>query len=484
MKLYKSLSLVLKSAVLMTWANLLSRTLGLALLLPAILTMFPEADILLWYVLTTMVGLGLLFDLGFTPTFVRFVAYAKSGSSVSEMVNIGKKVDAKSKEGLNADEGLPTVFKIIDKNYTKLSITAFVFLLVIGSFFVQKPIADSSDVFYGWASWFVVILSTSFLLLGNKYVAVLQGAGLIAENQKVMLITSLFSTITAACALFLGGSLFLVICLYQGGNAFSYVLNRNLLKKHLPMYFDLPGNISNDDNENLVAGKLKKTISSSAWKSAVGIFMSVGLIHLSALAAANYLSTGEAASYLLALQFIRSISAFSQVPFYTKIPVLAKLYAQDKKTDIYDIAFKSEVQSLAFFSFCCLVAGLLFPILETHFSFNAAMPEGDLWVLLSIGILIERAGAIHIQIYSLTNHIIWHYVNGVTGVFMVAIFLILIENLGVLAFPVSLLVSYILLYFPISTFYATKVMGGKYIVMQLLCLLSFLLILLFPYFIA
>jgi hypothetical protein len=156
----------------MTWANLLSKTLGLALLLPAVLTKFTGTDIILWYVLTTMVGIGLLFDLGFTPTFVRFVAYAKTGASVDEMARIGKGINPKA-ECISANsDGLISVFKIINKNYLLLSVLAFTLLLCLGSLFVAKPISESTNALNGWLSWFIVIGTTSFLLFGNKYVAI------------------------------------------------------------------------------------------------------------------------------------------------------------------------------------------------------------------------------------------------------------------------------------------------------------------------
>jgi hypothetical protein len=463
----------------MTWANLLSKTLGLALLLPAVLTKFTGTDIILWYVLTTMVGIGLLFDLGFTPTFVRFVAYAKTGASVDEMARIGKGINPKA-ECISANsDGLISVFKIINKNYLLLSVLAFTLLLCLGSLFVAKPISESTNALNGWLSWFIVIGTTSFLLFGNKYVAILQGMGLIAENQKAMMITSVTATIVASIALLLNGNILLVILLYQGITALSFFLNRSLVKKHVPSYFETSIHKTFTQKPELAEIKLKEAVFASAWKCAVGILMSVGLIHLSALGAANYLSTSDAAAYLLALQLIRAISTFSQAPFYTKIPTLSGLYATQQNKRLGEIAFNAELQSLAFFTFACLSCGILFPYVESLFNFNASLPDKTLWVLLSLGILIERAGAMHIQIYSLTNNIIWHYVNGLTGVCMIMIFLLLIAKQGVTSFPLSILISYGLFYFPISSFYAVRVVGKKYIIKQLCWLVFFLLILSF-----
>ncbi len=474
------LSKLYRSPTMMTWANLLSKTIGLALLLPLILSSFPENDIILWYVLTTMVGIGLLFDLGFTPTFVRFVAYANSGASIEQMSQITKRLELEKKEGPNVG-GLDLVFKIIDKNYIVLSLLAFVSLLCFGSFLVAKPITQSTNSMEGWLSWLIVSATTSFLLFGNKYVAILQGMKRIADNQRVMMFSSILATLTASLALILDANLLLVIALYQSITACSVFFNRRLAIKEM-------GVLNHSAERNLSVSseieitKLKQVIFSSVWKSAIGILMSVGLIHLSGIAAANYLSVADAAMYLLALQLIRAISSFSQAPFYTKIPQLAGYYANNKIVSLNQLAFNAELKSLAFFTLACLLVGLSFPFAEEIFNLNTSLPDAVLWLLLSLGILIERAGAMHIQIYSLTNKIVWHYVNGITGICMIVMFLLFINRLGMIAFPLSLLISYTLFYFPISSYLAVNVVGKHYVIKQsgllLLCSLFLFLLLL------
>jgi hypothetical protein len=455
---------IINSPTMMTWANLLSKTIGLALLLPLVLSKFSENDIVLWYVLTTMVGIGLLFDLGFTPTFVRFIAYAKSGVTIEQLCDITNKAEAIKKKTSNED-GLQAIFKIINKNYFVISILTFSILLSLGSFFVAGPISESTNPIDGWFSWIIVSSTTAFLLFGNKYVAILHGMKKIADNQRAMMVTSILATLIAALALMFDASLLLVISLYQGISSCSVFLNKRLANKYLFITGKRDEKTLSSINDKEVT-KLRRIIFSSAWKSAVGILMSVGLIHLSGIAAANYLTTADAAMYLLSLQLIRAISSFSQAPFYTKIPDLAGYYAKKNIVNLREISFVAESKSLIFFVLSCLVVGCLFPYADSFFDFNASLPNELLWLLLSLGILVERSGAMHIQIYSLTNNIIWHYVNGITGLVMIALFLFFIGNQGVIAFPLSLLIAYSLFYFPISTYFAAKVVGNNYVFRQ------------------
>ena len=49
----------------------------------------------------------------------------------------------------------------------------------------------------------------------------------------------------------------------------------------------------------------------------------------------------------------------------------------------------------------------------------------------------------HIQLYSTTNHIIWHIANGVSGIIYIIVAFVLYPYIGVFAFPVGMIAGYI-----------------------------------------
>ena len=73
-------------------------------------------------------------------------------------------------------------------------------------------------------------------------------------------------------------------------------------------------------------------------------------------------------------------------------------------------------------------------------------PAAVTWALLAAAFLVERFGAMHIQLYSTTNHIIWHKANGVSGSLYLIISLALLPFAGVNAFPLGILVAYLAFY--------------------------------------
>jgi uncharacterized membrane protein YdcZ (DUF606 family) len=65
---------------------------------------------------------------------------------------------------------------------------------------------------------------------------------------------------------------------------------------------------------------------------------------------------------------------------------------------------------------------------------------------LGLAFFTERFGAMHIQLYSTTNHIIWHVGNGVSGTIYLVVSLVTLPRLGVFAFPLGMLVGYLCFY--------------------------------------
>jgi VIT1/CCC1 family predicted Fe2+/Mn2+ transporter len=63
--------------------------------------------------------------------------------------------------------------------------------------------------------------------------------------------------------------------------------------------------------------------------------------------------------------------------------------------------------------------------------------------LLGVGYFAERYGAMHLQLYSITNHIVWHTVTAWTGSIFLIVSFLLIKTQGYLAFPIAKIVAYL-----------------------------------------
>ena len=66
-----------------------------------------------------------------------------------------------------------------------------------------------------------------------------------------------------------------------------------------------------------------------------------------------------------------------------------------------------------------------------------------LWITLTIAYLIHRYGAMHIQIYCISNHIVAHIADGVSGLIFIAVTMSLLHTLDLYAIPVGLICGYL-----------------------------------------
>jgi hypothetical protein len=179
----------------------------------------------------------------------------------------------------------------------------------------------------------------------------------------------------------------------------------------------------------------------SAWRSGLGILTGYGFIQASGILYAQMSSAANVASYLLALRFIQAISQFSQAPFYSKLPLLARLRAQGDYRQQIQVAQIGMKRSYWTYIIGFISVGLFADPLLHMLHSNANFVSPALWTLLGLAIFAERYGAMHLQLYSTTNHIIWHVANGVTGIIFLIASLALIGHIGVYAFPASMLIS-------------------------------------------
>ncbi len=419
------------SPTFMTWGSFLSRPLSLVIVLPLLLTRLSTEEIAVWYLFMTIVGLQMLVDIGFSPSFSRGIAYALGGAAVGDL-----RRPARPGTGT---PNLPVFFFIFSSMsgiYTRLAIAWPGVLLILGSAAVARPISLLSEPRPAWAAWAVILVVSTVTIWGNAYSAYLQGINRVALLRRWEMLSSLGAITTSFCVLLFGGRLLALVLAHQGWQLLNVLRNRWLARTVDDGRW---ARIPNHGRDPEVFG----AVWPSAWRSGLGVLMSYGLIQASGILYAQVGAAAQVASYLLALRLIQTVSQFSQAPFYSKLPVLARLFSEGRKQDLLALAKRG--MRWAHWSYVAgfLGLGLLGTPLLHLIGSNADFPSRPLWALLGLAFFIERYGAMHIQLYSTTNHIIWHIANGVTGVIYVVTSLLLFQHIGVYAFPVGILCGYL-----------------------------------------
>lgn len=428
----------------MTWGSLASRLLGVTLVLPMVLAKFPAADIAVWQLFATILTLQLILDFGLSPTFSRMLSYAVGGASIDDLHAMAKVKRDKAEPDRDT---IKAVYGTLQWLYTRIGGVILAVTLVLGTWALAKPVSQMGSPQQGWIAWGVVLVTSLAAIWVNAYSAAIQGFNQIAVLRRWEILTSLGQIACSFAALSLGGNLLVLVCVSQAWVVFNMWRNRKLLMHIEPQLKDCP----HERQPTVLAALWPAT-----WRSGIGILMSQGIIQVSGIIYGQIASAAEVASYLLALRVITTISQFSQAPFYSKLPALAILYAQQNTAEQLRIARRgmalaSWVLTLGTVAVAVTVGpALSFIGSRVHFV------SPTLWCLMSMAFFVERVGAMHVQLYSVTNHIVWHIANGVTGVIMLGLAYALYGELGIAAFPTAMLLSYAFVYTTFAMYLTTR----------------------------
>jgi len=423
---------VWNSPTLNTWASFFGRTLGAVLVLPLVLKNFPVEDFNVWSLFSTLLGLQLLVDMGFCVTFVRAIAFGLAGAESAE--SFQKNSAVRGSGGPNW-QLIKTVVSVMRYIYQRTALLYLILLSTLGTWALFRPIQLCSNPQQAWAAWTIVI-GAGYLTLRANYLAVLlQGLNEIAIVRRWEAITSIGSVLTSFLVLLLGGNLLVLVAATHVWTLVAIFRNHQLcLKAANGKFAPLPISKSNP--------QMIKHLWPPTWRSGVGVLMSFGLIQSSAIITAQYATAANSASYMLCLRIMQLISSFSQAPFYSKMPLLPRLKAEGKIQELLKVASNGMRKSLWTYALGFAGASILGSFILSKIRSNVPFPEPVFWVILGTMFFIERYAAMHLNLYSTTNHIITHIANGITGMIAIISTLLLLPVLGLLALPTGLLIGY------------------------------------------
>jgi len=421
------------SPTVMTWGSFFMRSVSFLLVLPLVLIKLPAGEIVIWYLFGTVFAMQGLLDIGFGSTFSRAISYAMGGATSVRGLR-GK--DTQFGNGRPNWSLLARVVSSMRMVYLWLALGAIVIIGVFGTWALVKPITSVLVPERAWLAWGVLLAIYPFAMWGNIYTIYLEGANHVALVRYWDIFMSIGSIGSLFMVLSFGGGLFELVITNQIWVVVRVLKNRALC-----------GRVEDGQYKTFIKVGIDKEIFvslwPSTWRSSIGGFMSYGLVYTSNLLVAQLGNTAETASYLLALKLIDAVSQVSQSPFYSKLPLMVRKRAMGDISGLVRIAARGMVMAywtyVAGFVFLGLFSGLLLRSIRSHALFVA--PE--LWALIGLAFFIHRYGAMHIQLYSTTNQIIWHVADTASGVIIIFVTSLLFKYIGVYAMPVGWISGYL-----------------------------------------
>lgn len=394
--------------------------------MPLVLAKLPVAQANVWLLLTSIASLQLMADFGFSPTFVRAVSYARASRVSSEATSL--------------HAPLCQIVETMRRVYLRLLLVAFLGLGLVGTYVLIKPISYLNDPIVGWVAWVVTLSGGVVSFRKGMYSAFLQGLDKIATVRRSEAICDLLGLVLAIVCLLSGAGLIGVVVSVQVGFAIAYVAIRvQAVRSETSIVWS---------GKAACHPEVMNFVWPAAWRSGLGTIMSFGVFQGLGMGYAQVASPSQSASFLLALRLSRMLTVFSNVPFYVKVPSMARAYAEGRISQLIGMAGRGMFLTMWLVCAGVILVGFSAPLLLQLVGSETVFVPGTIWWLLSCGMILERSGAMHLQLFSMTNDIVWHIANGVAGAVVVAVSLLLIKPFGAHGLALSFLLSNLCFYAP------------------------------------
>lgn len=439
---------ILESPTFMSWLNISARMLSVVVVLPLVLRNFDEGDVALYFLFASAITMQTLIAGGIVSSFSRFVTYGLSGATFEDFAR--GIFDGKSARRTDvSSEVISRIRGTMRKVFCYLALIGFALLGIAGTLLLIRPVAGSSNAIDSWAAWGAILLVSPLNIYGLRFNAFLRGANKVALEQRWSALFAIFASLSGVIVLLLNGNIFALIVSNQCWLVVGYFRNL-VLEKQLTK--TIPYSHRCDHYDALIF----RSVWGPSWRSLVGVLMSNGVAQMSGFFYAQHPNLPGLASYLLGLRLIGVITEVSKAPFYSKIPMFNRLRASGEIKQLRDRSFTAMRLSHALYIFA-VITGLafgdsIFQMLNSSVNF----PSRLMWSVLGTAFMIERFGAMHMQVYSTTNRIEWHVANGISGSITLGLMIVLFGTIGVYSFPFAMIVGYLCYYSTVVPFKSYK----------------------------
>jgi hypothetical protein len=412
------------------WMSISARVAGVAIVIPIAFKVLSPADAVLWMFFTTALSLHGLLDFGHNSTLIRMIASARARGDAS-LIGV--------QQGRLYAPGLAVLIEIMPRIYLRLTLVMCGLVLLLLTPLIDAPITASSNPTAHWLLWLFAAMCLAAQVYGGRYIAVLQGFEKVATQRWVEALHAVASSLAAGLLLLSLGRLFepiLAICI---SGLCAVLANRRyaqslLARRHIDRHMKEARDVA------------RRIVWAAAWRSGVGVLCSMGLVHLLTMSVGSILAPAEGASFMFAMRISQVISSFSQTPFYAHLPTLTRKYKEKRLNEVRREAKKRVSAACLIAIVGVVLVGLLGPHAMARLGLKIPFLDQKTWLLLGSAILVERIGAMHMQLYTLGGKVIWHWVNGVTGAVILGATLLLLPGYGAVAIPAAMLLAYAAIY--------------------------------------
>ena len=446
--MHKLLERSWSSPTITTWMSYLAQTAGLVLVLPLVLRNFSDAETSVWFLFSSFIALQSLADFGFKNTFSRSVSFAMGGAE-KIIIYKSEENNYSNKKTVNWEliENIIVTSKTV---YLRLSGLVFFLMATLGTLALYKPISLLEQINWALGAWGIIVIVSTIRFYGNIYLVYLEGTNQIPLFKRWETLTFLGGVLTSFIVLLANGGLFELVLANQVWVLIAVIRNKFLCD------FIFENRFKKFAKEIHIDKEIFSSIWPAAWRSGIAGLMNFGVVNLSGILYAQIGEVKSVSSYLLAIRLLNAIRGFSMAPFYSQLPRYSRLRAEGKIKELIRSCQKGMKLAHLVFIVIVIVVSVSANSLLNLISSKTAFVAPLLWILLSFAYLFQRYGAMHMQLYLTTHHVIAHIADSTAGMIFLVSSLILINFIGVYAFPIGMILGYLGFYSWYSAKYSLR----------------------------
>lgn len=383
-----------------------------------------------WLLAVTLIGMQNLLFLGAPQIFVRMLAVARASQHHSK--------------GLS-EAAICRLMQIVF-----LAATVIITLLTAtaGTLAMASTVAQSANPQDLWAAWSVVVLSSPLRVLLLSRLTFLNGCGDIALPRFADGMAWMLGGLLAAGAVYVSDSLLAMTLASQmpiGALGLWLVVRGWQAGWHKQLRQREPGDI----------GAAFHHVWPPTWRAGLGVLLSTGARQGAGVLLAQYASPSETGAYLLALNGLSVLMMLSSTPLQSALHRMSTLFAKDETAAHVEVAMRARNQSLWIAALLAGVVAMMIPAIEL-LPVHRAFVSLRVWGELALALFVQRYAAAHLQHYTITNRVIWHWLDGATGVVNIALCALLVPRLHAEGAALANLLSLLPVYAWVPTVLAVR----------------------------
>jgi hypothetical protein len=426
---------MLNSPTIMTWTKHFTIFAHGLLVTPLIIIIFSKDQISVWYLLQTLVGLGMLADAGFGYTLSRAVAFFCAGVDTLPSNKKEFQVKLENKGVMNVDK-LASLFSTSYRIYLILSIIFILVFAPLGMAVMWNVMSLTGHQPALWAAYGLTVATTFVTLQTIKWSAYMSGTRRVAELTRFDTIIGVTRIIGFSVLLFfrtgvMALSLYLLIesmvrNLYLRSSVKGWFRSNGVKVKN-KLYFDKG---------------IFKSLWTATWRLGLTTWGNYFTVYGTSIIISQVSNTTLMANFLFTQKILGFVQRISEAPFSANVPVIYTYIARKQISEV-----KAEISRQLFLSISLMIAGFVFiglfgnellALLDVDIRFVT----GWIFVIFALAIFLDSHATMQGTVYISTNHVPFLIPSLVSGTVMILAGFLILPVYGLLGLvSVKLLVG-------------------------------------------